>query len=159
MFGTPLTVVGYIVNDLQRCKVGDQEVVKCRVVSSSRRRIGDRGGSRLYQRVRDRHGLSFVVGDAGNSSGRPGFVAGDCTHREAWIKTGPDVDSIPTAADAVTRAPDGNPASRSGWSPLLGSTHYPCHRCWFRSRIAAVARCLGWALVTLQTRKAIRGHG
>jgi single-strand DNA-binding protein len=41
MFETPLTVVGHIVNDLQRRKVGDQEVIKFRVASNSRRRTGD----------------------------------------------------------------------------------------------------------------------
>lgn len=43
MFETPLTVVGHIVNDLQRRKVGDQEVVKFRVASNSRRRTSDGG--------------------------------------------------------------------------------------------------------------------
>lgn len=41
MFETPLTVVGHIVNDPQRRKVGDQEVIKFRVASNSRRRTGD----------------------------------------------------------------------------------------------------------------------
>jgi single-strand DNA-binding protein len=41
MFETPMTVVGHIVNDLQRRKVGDQEVVKFRVASNSRRRTAD----------------------------------------------------------------------------------------------------------------------
>lgn len=38
MFETPLTVVGYIVNDPQRRKVGDQELIKFRLASNSRRR-------------------------------------------------------------------------------------------------------------------------
>ena len=41
MFETPLTVVGHIVNDPQRRKVGDQELIKFRVASNSRRRTGD----------------------------------------------------------------------------------------------------------------------
>ncbi|HWF28797.1 MAG TPA: single-stranded DNA-binding protein [Mycobacterium sp.] len=41
MFETPLTVVGHIVNDPQRRKVGNQEVIKFRVASNSRRRTGD----------------------------------------------------------------------------------------------------------------------
>jgi single-strand DNA-binding protein len=41
MFETPLTVVGHIVNDLQRRKVGDQDLVKFRVASNSRRRTAD----------------------------------------------------------------------------------------------------------------------
>src|ERR1700727_2595348 len=35
------TVVGHIVNDPQRRKVGDQELIKFRVASNSRRRTGD----------------------------------------------------------------------------------------------------------------------
>ena len=41
MFETPLTVVGHIVNDPQRRKVGDQELIKFRVASNSRRRTAD----------------------------------------------------------------------------------------------------------------------
>ena len=41
MFETPLTVVGNIVNDPQRRWVGDQEVIKFRVASNSRRRAAD----------------------------------------------------------------------------------------------------------------------
>ncbi|OMC44298.1 single-stranded DNA-binding protein [Mycobacterium sp. IS-1264] len=41
MFETPLTVVGHIVNDPQRRQVGNQEVIKFRVASNSRRRNGD----------------------------------------------------------------------------------------------------------------------
>ncbi|GBG37477.1 single-stranded DNA-binding protein [Mycobacterium montefiorense] len=41
MFETSLTVVGHIVNDLQRRKVGNQELIKFRVASNSRRRTGD----------------------------------------------------------------------------------------------------------------------
>lgn len=41
MFETPLTVVGNIVNDPVRRRVGDQEVIKLRVASNSRRRNAD----------------------------------------------------------------------------------------------------------------------
>jgi single-strand DNA-binding protein len=41
MFETPLTVVGNIVNDPSRRRVGDQEVLKFRVASNSRRRAAD----------------------------------------------------------------------------------------------------------------------
>jgi single-strand DNA-binding protein len=41
MFETPLTVVGRIVTDPIRRKVGDQEVIKFRVASNARRRNGD----------------------------------------------------------------------------------------------------------------------
>src|ERR1700744_6582156 len=43
MFETPLTVVGHIVNDPQRRQVGNQEVIKFRVASNSRRRTADGG--------------------------------------------------------------------------------------------------------------------
>lgn len=41
MFETHLTVVGHIVNHPQRHRVGDQEVIRFRVASNSRRRTGD----------------------------------------------------------------------------------------------------------------------
>lgn len=41
MFETPLTVVGNIVNEPVRRRVGDQEVIKLRVASNSRRRGAD----------------------------------------------------------------------------------------------------------------------
>jgi single-strand DNA-binding protein len=41
MFETPMTVVGNIVNDPRRRRVGDQEVLKFRVASNSRRRAAD----------------------------------------------------------------------------------------------------------------------
>jgi single-strand DNA-binding protein len=41
MFETPLTVIGSIVNDPIRRRVGDQEVLKFRVASNSRRRAAD----------------------------------------------------------------------------------------------------------------------
>lgn len=41
MFETPLTVVGNIVNDPQRRRVGSQELMKFRVASNSRRRSAD----------------------------------------------------------------------------------------------------------------------
>src|SRR5688572_5496999 len=41
MFETPITVVGNIVNDPHGRRVGDQEVMKFRVASNSRRRTAD----------------------------------------------------------------------------------------------------------------------
>jgi single-strand DNA-binding protein len=41
MFETPITVVGTIVNDPQGRRVGEQEVIKFRVASNSRRRTAD----------------------------------------------------------------------------------------------------------------------
>ncbi|HEU0189798.1 MAG TPA: single-stranded DNA-binding protein [Mycobacterium sp.] len=43
MFETPLTVVGNIVNEPIRRRVGDQELIKLRVASNSRRRTADGG--------------------------------------------------------------------------------------------------------------------
>ena|SRR6185437_13863055 len=43
MFETTLTVVGHIVNNPQRRQVGNQEVIKFRVASNSRRRTADGG--------------------------------------------------------------------------------------------------------------------
>ncbi len=54
MFETPLTVVGHIVNDLQRRQVGDQELIKFRVASNSRRRTAEGGwepGNSLFVTV------------------------------------------------------------------------------------------------------------
>lgn len=41
MFETPITVVGRIVSDLKRRSVGDQDVVKFRMASNTRRRTDD----------------------------------------------------------------------------------------------------------------------
>ena len=41
MFETPITVVGTIITDPIRRRVGDQEVIKFRVASNSRRRTAD----------------------------------------------------------------------------------------------------------------------
>lgn len=54
MFETPLTVVGNIVNDPVRRRVGDQDLVKFRVASNSRRRTADGGweaGNSLFVTV------------------------------------------------------------------------------------------------------------
>jgi single-strand DNA-binding protein len=51
MFETPLTVVGRIITDLRRRRVGDQEVISFRMASNSRRRSADGNwepGNTLY---------------------------------------------------------------------------------------------------------------
>jgi single-strand DNA-binding protein len=51
MFETPLTVVGRIITDLRRRRVGDQEVISFRMASNSRRRGADGNwepGNTLY---------------------------------------------------------------------------------------------------------------
>jgi single-strand DNA-binding protein len=78
MFETPLTVVGHIVNDLQRRKVGDQEVIKFRVASNSRRRTGDGGwepGNSLFITVNCWGKLVTGVG-AALGKGAPVIVVG-----------------------------------------------------------------------------------
>lgn len=78
MFETPLTVVGHIVNDLQRRKVGDQEVVKFRVASNSRRRTSDGGwepGNSLFITVNCWGRLVTGVG-AALGKGAPVIVVG-----------------------------------------------------------------------------------
>jgi single-strand DNA-binding protein len=54
MFETPLTVVGNIVNDPIRRRAGDQEVIKLRIASNSRRRGADgtwEAGNSLFVNV------------------------------------------------------------------------------------------------------------
>ncbi|WP_257720465.1 single-stranded DNA-binding protein [Mycobacterium haemophilum] len=150
VFETPLTVVGHIVNDLQRRKVGGQEVVKFRVASNSRRRTGDGGwepGNSLFITVNCWGRLVTGVG-AALGKGAPVIVVGhvytseyedrDGIRRsslemratsvgpdlsrvivriEKPAYTGPNGDSSPTAAGAVTGAPDGDPAAGADPSP------------------------------------------
>lgn len=78
MFETPLTVVGHIVNDLQRRNVGNQEVVKFRVASNSRRRGSDGGwepGNSLFITVNCWGRLVTGVG-AALAKGAPVIVVG-----------------------------------------------------------------------------------
>jgi single-strand DNA-binding protein len=78
MFETPLTVVGHIVNDPQRRKVGDQELIKFRVDSNSRRRIGDGSwepGNSLFVTVNCWGKLVTGVG-AALGKGAPVIVVG-----------------------------------------------------------------------------------
>jgi single-strand DNA-binding protein len=78
MFETPLTVVGHIVNDPQRRKVGDQEVIKFRVASNSRRRTGEGGwepGNSLFVTVNCWGKLVTGVG-AALGKGAPVIVVG-----------------------------------------------------------------------------------
>ena len=78
MFETTLTVVGHIVNDPQRRKVGDQEVIKFRVASNSRRRTADGGwepGNSLFITVNCWGRLVGGVG-AALGKGAPVIVSG-----------------------------------------------------------------------------------
>ena len=78
MFETPLTVVGNIVNDPIRRSVGDQEVLKFRVASNSRRRAADgtwEPGNSLFVTVNCWGRLVSGVG-ASLGKGSPVIVAG-----------------------------------------------------------------------------------
>src|ERR1700744_4673662 len=78
MFETPLTVVGNVVNDPKRRRVGDQEVLKFRVASNSRRRSADgtwEPGSALFVTVNCWGRLVSGVG-ASLGKGSPVIVVG-----------------------------------------------------------------------------------
>jgi single-strand DNA-binding protein len=78
MFETPITVVGNIVNDPQGRRVGDQEVIKFRVASNSRRRTADGSwepGNSLFVTVNCWGRLVTGVG-AALRKGDPVIVAG-----------------------------------------------------------------------------------
>ena len=78
MFETPLTVVGNIVNDPIRRTVGDQEVMKFRVASNSRRRGADgkwEAGNSLFVTVNCWGRLVSGVG-ASLGKGSPVIVTG-----------------------------------------------------------------------------------
>ena len=78
MFETPLTVIGYIVNDPQRRKVGDQELIKFRLASNSRRRTPDgewEAGNSLFITVNCWGRLVTGVG-AALSKGSPVIAVG-----------------------------------------------------------------------------------
>jgi single-strand DNA-binding protein len=78
MFETPLTIVGNIVNDPKRRRVGDQEVMKFRVASNSRRRGADgtwEAGNSLFVTVNCWGRLVSGVG-ASLGKGSPVIVVG-----------------------------------------------------------------------------------
>jgi single-strand DNA-binding protein len=103
MFETPLTVVGHIVNDLQRRKVGDQELVKFRVASNSRRRTGDgtwEPGNSLFITV---NCWGRLVGGvcAAFSKGAPVIVTGHVYTSEYEDRDGNRRSSLEMRATAV----------------------------------------------------------
>jgi single-strand DNA-binding protein len=78
MFETPITVVGNIVNDPHGRRVGDQEVMKFRVASNSRRRTADgtwEAGNSLFVTVNCWGKLVTGVG-AALRKGDPVIVVG-----------------------------------------------------------------------------------
>jgi single-strand DNA-binding protein len=103
MFETPLTVVGHIVNDLQRRKVGDQELIKFRVASNSRRRTGDgtwEPGNSLFITVNCWGKLVTVVG-AALGKGAPVIVVGHVYTSEYEDRDGNRRSSLEMRATAV----------------------------------------------------------
>ena len=103
MFETPLTVVGHIVNDPQRRKVGDQEVIKFRVASNSRRRTGDGGwehGNSLFVTVNCWGKLVTGVG-AALGKGAPVIVTGHVFTSEYEDRDGNRRSSLEMRATAV----------------------------------------------------------
>lgn len=103
MFETSLTVVGHIVNDLQRRKVGDQEVVKFRVASNSRRRTADGGwepGNSLFITVNCWGRLVTGVG-AALGKGAPVVVVGHVYTSEYEDREGIRRSSLEMRATAV----------------------------------------------------------
>ena len=79
MFETPITVVGNIVTSPDRKRVGDQELIKFRVASNSRRRTPDgqwEPGNSLYVSV-NCWGKRLVKGVGGSlGKGDPVIVVG-----------------------------------------------------------------------------------
>ena len=103
MFETPLTVVGHIVNDPQRRKVGDQEVVKFRVASNSRRRAGDGSwehGNSLFITVNCWGKLVTGVG-AALGKGAPVIVVGHVYTSEYEDRDGIRRSSLEMRATSV----------------------------------------------------------
>ena len=103
MFETPLTVVGHIVNDLQRRTVGDQEVIKFRVASNSRRRTADGSwepGNSLFVTVNCWGRLVTGVG-AALGKGAPVIVVGHVYTSEYEDRDGNRRSSLEMRATSV----------------------------------------------------------
>lgn len=103
MFETSMTVVGHIVNDLQRRKVGDQELVKFRVASNSRRRTADGGwqpGNSLFITVNCWGRLVTGVG-AALGKGAPVIVVGHVYTSEYEDRDGIRRSSLEMRATSV----------------------------------------------------------
>jgi single-strand DNA-binding protein len=103
MFETPLTVVGNIVNDPIRRAVGDQEVLKFRVASNSRRRGADgkwEAGNSLFVTVNCWGRLVSGVG-ASLRKGSPVIVAGHVHTSEYEDRDGNRRSSLEMRATSV----------------------------------------------------------
>jgi single-strand DNA-binding protein len=103
MFETPLTVVGNVVNDLKRRRVGDQEVLKFRVASNSRRRGADgnwEAGNSLFVTVNCWGRLVSGVG-ASLGKGSPVIVVGHVHTSEYEDRDGIRRSTLEMRATAV----------------------------------------------------------
>ncbi len=103
MFETPLTVVGNIVNDPKRRQVGDQEVLKFRVASNSRRRTADgtwEAGNSLFVTVNCWGRLVSGVG-ASLGKGSPVIVTGHVHTSEYEDRDGNQRSTLEMRATAV----------------------------------------------------------
>ena len=110
MFETPLTVVGTIVNDPQRRRVGDQELIKFRVASNSRRRGADgkwEAGNSLFITVNCWGRLVTGVG-AALGKGDPVIVVG-----HTYTSEYEDRDGIRRSAQEVRATSVGPDLARS----------------------------------------------
>lgn len=103
MFETPLTVIGRIVTDPQRRRVGEQEVVKFRVASNARRRTGDGNwepGNSLFVTVNCWGKLATGVG-ASLAKGDAVIVVGQVYTSEYEDREGVRRSSMELRATAV----------------------------------------------------------
>ncbi len=104
MFETPIAVVGTIITDPIRRRVGDQDVYKFRVASNSRRRTADgtwEPGNTLYVSV-NCWGKGLVKGVGGSlGKGDPVIVVGDIHTSEYDDRDGNRRTSLEVRATAV----------------------------------------------------------
>jgi single-strand DNA-binding protein len=103
MFETPITVVGNIVTDPVRRRVGEQEVIKFRVASNSRRRSADgtwEAGTTLFITVNCWGKLVTGVG-AALGKGAPVIVVGTVHTSDYEDREGNRRSSLEMRASAV----------------------------------------------------------
>jgi single-strand DNA-binding protein len=103
MFETPLTVIGRIVTDPQRRRVGDQEVMKFRVASNARRRTGEgtwEAGNSLFITVNCWGKLATGVGGS-LAKGDAVIVVGQVYTSEYEDREGVRRSSVELRANAV----------------------------------------------------------
>ncbi len=103
MFETPITIVGNIVNDPNGRRVGDQEVIKFRVASNSRRRTADgtwEAGNSLFVTVNCWGRLVTGVG-AALRKGDPVIVVGQVHTSEYEDRDGNRRSTLEMRATAV----------------------------------------------------------